>query len=1740
MIDPNIKAFGRLKNSSFSHKTLQTFHNPYIILLEKNDTILEEIEKIKKSTSIIIKNHIYENIPFNYFVLKEDSHIYNNYIYHILHNYDNLTENFFRQNIDNISLLSYSNYFVDTNNVNDSYNFNLEYSKDNFMDYIKLDTNYLENQYNAVLINLINKYTNSSLITNRLKFTPFVYHMVINKTSYYPNYYKKKISIHNYFKKMKIKGFEVVNTTIKYNGSDVQVENLYNYKFFKIQKSNETIFLLKDTKFKGEIILVENFLKNFNISNLKLKKKVLHCINILNYKKTPGVTSYKNRIKPRHNIKIYFIQDNNTYYFNYDEVLFKIQDNNLYINNNLITTNSIFEKHIYCYQNIFISGNKLIILNNLGKKTEYPIWLGKKMKPDSFYLEIEFNETFTTITNINEINYDQIKYCLQMASFFNDHYLVKLFFDVIKNYSEFYKDFEMKQEKDFKLGSVFVNSFYEILGSNNTLHGGGGKEEEKLKGNFFIKKNILSELDTKEKIILKINPSIKEVKLELINYKILKKFIDLLKEGLKIEKVMSIDELKKRDIPEEDEKLINIYIQNSYKFEFNIEKCKKIHSDGKFFSNIDEFKKKTEDKLSELKMKIFMNHYTGILQNLHYVNIINSNITDYIDYIQYRQINLFFKKCKQIYNDCTKIEDIKKCINEVLKYFLEVETKNKNITDILFEYHFGGVIYKKQKRFINNFYKKVTTSICKNNIYQLLPGWGKTKVLTPYLILDLLINPERKHVFDRKEIDGKVIRKNKNKVFVILPEHLVTQSFEAIYNLLYQYGINTKIVDFDENFINYSFYNENDKYKYFFAKDVKQLVNNNIDVCIISTYSLQYLLLISDLKSIKAVNNDNIFWIYDEVDFKQYKESEFNIARTKIEDKKLQETVLHYFFNELFEDTNTHYLDSDSKTRDSDSKTRDSDSKTRGSDSKTRDSDSKTSTYIKFLVKYRESSLKLPLGEKYGIGVRDNIPLVVPYSSVNTPLINSSFSNIFFNINLNINYYKINNIHDLDLIRMIEDEITKINSYPDFIKNEIPNIFEIKTSELLNNDIKNVLSDVKNKLLEARYNNKLKKIFIKKYLIGRISKYTKDISLSSFFSLLSHNNFTSKDGIAFSGTTEFKNPFVFKYPNSADYYLNTKDEKINRIIIGSNEYIFNQPIEDDLSQGIILSNLYGLNQDEMKLLSFDEKYRIDNIIEKIFSNNIYIIIDVAAKFKDFKTEEIIDKMIKIYKSLNKNEIKYFFYIDKSKKVKIKNIETGVVLDYSKKYENVVGGLYTQADIVGIDIQLGKTSAIAIFKEDTTYTKIVQGMGRMRKLTTTQKIHLGCDESIITDQDTKNLSLIEGGKINHINLINFFKVNDDKEMESNDKYMYKHALFDLLGIKIIKLNVFEKPNFYNDIIKGLYEDNTGVKTVLKYLIDIINSIDSSNSTQQEQSQQQNQNRSQNEGKDKNQSLSKIIKVMENSKRIIIYNYSIFSNFNTNNFDNFYDSKSFTVKEWPNNELDKKIITEKLLSAFRSLKEQKIFISPMIYVPHYFRDNYFDNSKIDIAYYILNFKDNFIIISLKEYLDLMTIMNQKDLGINRTYIENELKDKKDFVENFKKYKLVNKDISINVSLIMDFITRYNMEISSYYLKMNNNSILTFYNYEEKMDKSHSGFDKYSNHFIKKLQIDEFIKVGEAEIKKILTDENFDDKVKKIIKNLFNIEESISNKYLINYKNKYMKYKKKYIKLKKYKKVINLIKN
>ena len=76
------------------------------------------------------------------------------------------------------------------------------------------------------------------------------------------------------------------------------------------------------------------------------------------------------------------------------------------------------------------------------------------------------------------------------------------------------------------------------------------------------------------------------------------------------------------------------------------------------------------------------------------------------------------------------------------------------------------------------------------------------------------------------------------------------------------------------------------------------------------------------------------------------------------------------------------------------------------------------------------------------------------------------------------------------------------------------------------------------------------------------------------------------------------------------------------------------------------------------------------------------------------------------------------------------------------------------------------------------------------------------------------------------------------------YMYKHALFDLLNRNKIKLNVFEKPDFYNNLVNGT--------EVVRYLISNVNNVNSSNSTQQEQSQSQQQEQNQSQQQEQSQS------------------------------------------------------------------------------------------------------------------------------------------------------------------------------------------------------------------------------------------------------------------------------------------------
>ena len=458
---------------------------------------------------------------------------------------------------------------------------------------------------------------------------------------------------------------------------------------------------------------------------------------------------------------------------------------------------------------------------------------------------------------------------------------------------------------------------------------------------------------------------------------------------------------------------------------------------------------------------------------------------------------------------------------------------------------------------------------------------------------------------------------------------------------------------------------------------------------------------------------------------------------------------------------------------------------------------------------------------------------------------------------------------------------------------------------------------------QKTYKKKIMKHFIKKLLLDRICSYSKNVTFSCFYNLISPYIYKEKDAIAFSGTINFESPYKYS-SDGTKLYLNTGDSLEEKYEVKYNSYHFNKPTEDNYSKRIILNNLNGIkennvdNESKMKLLTFDEEENIQTIIKTIFDNDIYVIIDVAAKFKDYSAKQIATIMVDEYNKIEQKPkiIKYFVFIDNNKKKKMMDLKKNIT-DYHKKYMNEIGVIYTQADIVGVDISIGPIDGVALFKEDTSYTKIVQGIGRLRKLTTIHNIHFMCNKSIIKISP----SLKVNHELNNQNLIKFFKNNDEKELEANKKTMYKHALFDFLQLNEIRLNTFEKENFYNYIKEN--KEIKENKILIDFLIEQINNDININSTQQEQEQEQEQEQDQEREQKKEQEKSRIINKISFIEEHYINKYNIFECFINDDFSTFY-----------NNGMDE-------------LKQLKIFISPFVYKVSLYKTKY----KTSEMYYTL---------------------------------------------------------------------------------------------------------------------------------------------------------------------------------------------
>ena len=185
--------------------------------------------------------------------------------------------------------------------------------------------------------------------------------------------------------------------------------------------------------------------------------------------------------------------------------------------------------------------------------------------------------------------------------------------------------------------------------------------------------------------------------------------------------------------------------------------------------------------------------------------------------------------------------------------------------------------------------------------------------------------------------------------------------------------------------------------------------------------------------------------------------------------------------------------------------------------------------------------------------------------------------------------------------------------------------------------------------------------------------------------------------------------------------------------------------------------------------------------------------------------------------------------------------------------------------------------------------------------------------------------------------------------------------------------------------------------------------------------------------------------------VVYKYNIFDIICTEDFNSFYNNSAFSVVTTSREKTSilpsrEEIDTSFVLDAMRQLRSQSIFISPMVYLPCYFNVGKIGN----ISYFILKRKpsarlerESYIVVSLKEYLDLMTVKKQLESNINQEYLEYELGSNKEiFEEKIKQYEIA-KNIPVDISMIIKFMNRINMPTTCYYLHQKNSKFLKFFN-------------------------------------------------------------------------------------------------
>ena len=381
-------------------------------------------------------------------------------------------------------------------------------------------------------------------------------------------------------------------------------------------------------------------------------------------------------------------------------------------------------------------------------------------------------------------------------------------------------------------------------------------------------------------------------------------------------------------------------------------------------------------------------------------------------------------------------------------------------------------------------------------------------------------------------------------------------------------------------------------------------------------------------------------------------------------------------------------------------------------------------TFVNFLASKRAGlNFGLRIGEQYG---NYESFIAVPYAGSQTPRLTTTFVDIKATILLTTLIYNIPDHHIYDKIwdKFVKYLLEQDKSAPDeYYENILLNLRKYMTIDTINGIIEEYPKKSLVKLIN-KDTNVIKELVI--YLILDGIKISPEKVNCSFCDILT-NKF-SPNKLGFTGT-----PFV---------HLIGSKLIVNKVVeFGEKSYNWKDinKLEDNEFSSISYQKdangnmLYSMLNKSCKVIS---KVNVNQpvIYEQCSSGKYLVLIDTASIFTGVSSKDVIKQIIK-----NMKVIEYGIYVDNSGIVQLieKNSENEMQLHQTQLTQDQLKHTFTyfdQGHIVGFDIKLHQDArGLVTVNNSSTFSKVTQGIFRMRNINKTQFVDIICDTNFINGE-----------------------------------------------------------------------------------------------------------------------------------------------------------------------------------------------------------------------------------------------------------------------------------------------------------------------------------------------------------------------------------------------------------------------